>query len=173
MEYHTKFAISKVHDLSSSKKEKYFNQQIKPPRHPLKSRRREKKKQICADWVSQQSILKPPNNHPIKAVKLKQEKALKFHLITNMEGYWEQTNGHATAPHPVKFERWESNSLLKNILHKFLFFATFTLVFLASMKCVQLLCSLDRRRGFVFFISVRFPLSKHLLAIWFHFRVRN
>ena len=42
-----------------------------------------------------------------KAVKLKQEKALKFHVITDMEGYWDQTNGHTQAPHPVKFERWE------------------------------------------------------------------
>lgn len=55
-------------------------------------------------------ITKKKKQKPInKAVKLKQEKALKFHVITqsltNMESYWDQTTSHAQAPHPVKFER--------------------------------------------------------------------
>lgn len=68
--------------------------------------------ETCDQFQSTKTEKAPKKKRPIsKAVKLKQEKALKFHVITqsltNMEGYWDQTNSHAQAPHPVKFERWE------------------------------------------------------------------
>ena len=58
--------------------------------------------------IESKNFLKCPTS---KAAKLKQEKPIKFHVIAresltaNMENYWEQANGHAQAPHPVKFER--------------------------------------------------------------------
>ncbi|CRK87779.1 CLUMA_CG001563, isoform A [Clunio marinus] len=46
-------------------------------------------------------VSKKINGRSTKAAKLKQEKALKFHVITEMDTYWEQTNGHAQTPHPL------------------------------------------------------------------------
>jgi hypothetical protein len=95
-----------VHDLSSSK-QKAFNFKL---HLKIFSKKEKKSKILC----KQQDLVSPTNSETTtikkdsnaeKAVKLKQEKALKFHVINNMEGYWEQSSGHATAPHPVKFER--------------------------------------------------------------------
>lgn len=68
----------------------------------------EGKSKLLESKIESAKFLKCPTS---KAVKLKQEKPLKFHVIAreslaaNMENYWEQANGHAQPPHPVKFER--------------------------------------------------------------------
>lgn len=111
MEYHTKFAISKVHDLS--------DEEVKSL--SLKSTIEIDEGESCSlenykiNFQTTKSSLRSYQERrkadQAKAVKLKQEKTLKFHVITqsltDMEGYWDQSNGHAQAPHPVKFERWE------------------------------------------------------------------
>lgn len=75
-----------------------------------------------------------------QAVKLKQEKPLKFHVIAreslaaNMESYWEQANGHAQPPHPVKFERWEK-SLQFFFAATLEFFLVISFYFNSSRSC--------------------------------------
>lgn len=76
------------------------------------------KRKKCTIWTSYHQAKNILKSFKTQLVKLKQDKALKFHVIdrdsltstttTKMENYWEQANanGHAQ-PHPVKFERWE------------------------------------------------------------------